>query len=142
MKKITLILAGLMASGMASAVQLPGSGLIPLTAANCDVLLNEDVRINLTTGVVAGATCTAVRVAIATCHTAGRQASRSANVKTCDTPDDPATPANEEVNCRDVSTPVTGPAMAGATSSRGTVTSAYPAGACTAITAETQAGRL
>ncbi|QTN44195.1 hypothetical protein EQ836_11670 [Ectopseudomonas mendocina] len=142
MKKVTLLLASLMASGMASAVQLNGSGLIPLTAPNCDILLNEDVRINLTSGVVAGATCTAVRVALATCHTAGRQASRSANVRTCDTYDDPDTPDNEEVNCREVSTPVTGPAMAGATSARGTVTSSYPSGACTAITAETQAGTL
>lgn len=142
MKKIILLAAGLMVSGMASAVQLSGTGLIPLTATDCSILLNEDVRINLTTGVVAGATCTAARVAFATCHTAGRTASRSANVTTCTTQDDPETPENEEAGCTTTSTPVTGPAMAGASSARGTVSHTYPAGTCTATAAETAAGTL
>lgn len=132
MKKITLLLAGLMASGMASAVQLTGAGGTVQRIPPCDTLLNEDVRINLTTGVEAGVHCNATRIAIATCHTGGRQVGRSAQVTTpCDQVANPG--------CTDTVTTstVTGPAMAYATTNRGTVISGYPGGACTAGTAET-----
>lgn len=135
MKKITLLLAGLMVSGAASAVQLTApSGLVTTTGA-CATLLNEDVAINLTSNVVAGVACSATRIAISTCHTAGRTASRTAPVTTCTDPLDNTT-------CTTANVTVTGPAMAGASTARGTVTSAYPAGLCTATTAETAAGLL
>lgn len=135
MKKITLLLAGMMASGLASAVQITApSGQVTTTGA-CATLLNEDVTINLTTNVVAGVNCSATRIAIAACHTAGRSTSRSAQVTTCTDPLDNTT-------CTTTTNTVTGPAMPGATTLRGTVTSAYPSGACTAATAETQAGTL
>ena len=75
MKKITLLLAGLMASGMASAVPFSSTGLLTQTACPN---LNENVTISLTTGVVAGVTCTTGRVAIAACATNGMVKSRQA----------------------------------------------------------------
>lgn len=132
MKKITFLLAGLMVSGMASAVQLTGTGGVVQRIGACQTLLNEDVRINLTTGVEAGVNCSATRIAIATCHTAGRQVGRSVEVVTaCDTTADP--------DCEDtvaVQT-VTGPAMAVANTNRGTVISGFPGGVCNAATADT-----
>ena len=137
MKKFSLVLAGLMISGMASAVQLDGVGGMVMRTGDCQTLLNEDVRINLTTGVVAGVHCNTTRVAISACHTAGRKVSRSVEVVTpCDTTANP--------QCTDTVTvsTVQGPAMASATSNRGTVTSGYPGGDCTAATAETYATGL
>ena len=144
MKKITIALAGLLFAGSASAIQLGASGIV--AAADC-LPLNEDVRINLTTGVVAGVTCNATAVAMAACHTGGRVSSRSVGQKqgvigqdangnditgtiTCAvTAADPACVANT----------VSGPAMAFASSGAGTATTLYPAGACTAATAEARA---
>ncbi|MBS7690668.1 hypothetical protein I0E98_10150 [Pseudomonas lalucatii] len=131
MKKITLLLAGLMASGMASAVELTGTGGVVQRIGDCETLLNEDVRVNLTSGVEAGVNCSATRIAIATCHTAGRQVGRSAEVVTaCDVEADPECEDTVEVQT------VTGPAMAYATTTRGTVISGYPGGACSATTAD------
>ena len=141
MKKLSILLLALLTSGAASAVTLDGPGTLLMT--DCDVgLLNEDVRINLTTGVVAGISCTTNCIAIATCHEAGRKASRTANVRTCTTEDDPDTPENEEAGCTEVATTVQGPAMANATTTRGTVTTGYPEGDCTASDAETFADTL
>lgn len=78
MKKISLAVAALLFSGAASAVQLGSSGL--LNQVDCPNL-NEDVSIRLTTGVVAGADCTATRVAFAACHTSGMLKSRSVTQK-------------------------------------------------------------
>lgn len=139
LSKLSILLLTLLTSGMTFAVQLDGPGTLLMTDCAGD-LLNEDVRINLTTGVVAGISCNANRIAIATCHEAGRRASRTANVRTCATEDDPDTPENEEAGCADTPTTVEGPAMANATTIRGTVTTNYPAGSCDMTTAETFAG--
>ena len=140
MKKISVAIAGLLFSGLASAVPLSASGLLPVTVcAN----LNEDVNISLTTGVVAGFSCTSARVAIAACHTAGMLKSRSVGRKNVTIPDPSPTAApgatitvvqSCTVGTADpacVSTPVTGAAVATATSARGTVNTQYPGtGAC------------
>lgn len=136
MKKISIAVAGLLFSGLASAVQLTSSGLLPVTA--CDNL-NEDVNISLTTGVVAGVSCTADRVAFAACHTAGMLKSRSVGRKQIENPDVnvggqitvSCTVGSADPAC--VSTPVQGAAVATATSIRGTVNTEYPGtGACNA----------
>lgn len=135
MKKVSIFMMGMMASGLASAVQLTGTGGSVQRVGACEALLNEDVRVNLTSGVVAGVHCNNSRIVIATCHTGGRQTSRSAQViEACDTAQNP--------DCEDTvtTTTVTGPAMAYATTLRGTVITGYPAGTCSAAAAETYAG--
>lgn len=132
MKKITLILAGLMVSGMASAVQIQNSGE-SVTMEDC-ALLNEDVSVNLTNGVQAGVECNARAIVISACHAAGRTTTRTVDVTTCDTATPPV--------CTTAPAPVTGPAMPTASTLAGTVISQYPGGGdCTAAAAETNAGR-
>lgn len=140
MKRITLLLVGMMASGLASAVQFPATGVLPIGQCNN---LNEDVSITLTNGVVAGASCTAGRVAIAACHTAGMLKSRNVGQKTIQVPDtsagaQPGATVPQVVSCAVgaadpacVGTPTSGAAVATATSARGTVNISYPnTGAC------------
>lgn len=149
MKKLSIVIAGLMFAGAASAVQFPASGL--LLQQEC-ANLNEDVRMNLTNGVVAGVNCRPAdgalpaRVAIAACHTGGMQKSRSTTRRVI-----PATQTEPETVVTGCATgsegctvvPVTGASMPGATTLLGTVNIAYPGtGACTAVAAETQAGTL
>lgn len=137
MKKITLLLAGLMASGVASALPFSASGQLQVGVCN---LLNEDVAINLTTGVVAGVDCSATRVAIATCHTSGMVKSRNVGTKSVTTTAADGTTTTTTVSCSigaadpDCSgTTITGAGIANATTDRGTVTTSYPGtGACTA----------
>ena len=96
MKKITLLLAGLMASGMASALPFAASGQLQVGVCN---LLNEDVNLSLTTGVVAGVSCDATRVAIATCHTAGMVKSRNVGTKTIQVDDGQGGTTPQVVSC-------------------------------------------
>lgn len=134
MKKISLLLAGLLLSGAASAVEITApSGRVLMT--DC-ALLNEDVTINLTNSVVAGVACDEDQIVMSACHTAGRTTSRSADVTTCTDPDDSTT-------CTTTTETVEGPAMPTASTLRGTVASEYPEGNCSAADAEGFAeGRL
>ncbi|MFT3757752.1 hypothetical protein [Thauera sp.] len=127
MKKLSLLLAGLVFSGLASAVEITApSGRVLMT--DCE-LLNEDVTINLTTGVVAGVACNDAQIVMSACHTAGRLTSRSADVTTCTDP-------NDNTTCTTAPQSVSGPAMPTASTLRGTVTSEYPEGSCSAGDAE------
>ena len=152
MKKIFLGVAGLLFSGLASAIQLSASGLVPVTTCTN---LNEDVSINLTSGVVAGVSCTPARVAFAACHTAGMLKSRSVgrktiNVDVVDPVSGAVTPTPTVVSCTvgsaDTdcqSVPVQGAAVPSATSTKGTVNNQYPGtGACNVGVAETVANGL
>lgn len=140
MKKLSILLAGMVISGAAFAqvatgtVPLLGSGSV---GTNVCGLLNEDVRINLTTGVNAGVDCSATRVAISACHTAGRTVSRTQNVPSpvgCGV--DADNDGNIDVECNGTEPQtVSGPAMAGASTVNGTVTSLYPGGLCDAAAA-------
>jgi hypothetical protein len=154
MKKLYIVIAGLMFSGAASAVQFGATGT--LNRVDCQNL-NEDVRINLTAGVVAGANCRfgstnpaqPDRVAIAACHSAGMQKSRSITQKTIAAVP-PATQPTIVTGCTvGTSDPTcavvqaTGAAVPSATTLAGTVNIEYPgSGACTAGVAETVAGTL
>lgn len=152
MNKLSIVIAGLLFSGAASAVQFTTSA--NLTQVDCPNL-NEDVRLNLTTGVVAGTNCRAAsgtgataipaRVAIAACHTGGMQKSRSITQRT-DSSTSPPTIITGCVVGTDAGCAVataTGAAVPGATTLAGTVNIGYPGtGACTAAAAETQAGTL
>lgn len=136
MKKFSLLLACLMASGTASAVKLEQSGLLKMTDAGCDVLLNENVNLNLTTGVKAGAVCGAAGIAVATCHTGGRTTSREVEVLIAD-PNDPKKLISQNPK---VYATKKGPAVATASTVQGTVVSLYPeATACDTTIAETAA---
>lgn len=147
MKKISLAVAGFLFSGMASAVQLPSTGTVVQTQCSN---LNEDVRINLTTGVVAGVSCTNARVALAACHTGGMQKQRSVGQKTVAGTDAQGQPTSTVVSCTvgtadpDCTTvSVTGAAVPSSTTNAGTVNNQYPGtGACTAGVAETVANGL
>lgn len=140
MKKLTLVLAGLMFAGTASAVQLTASG--PVTIADCS-LLNEDVRINLSTGVVAGVSCTDDVIALSACHSAGKTTSRTVPIReVAATTVAPIIPAHiescvlDEADATCVVTPVEGPAMPTATTALGTVNTQYPGTDCSAGDAE------
>lgn len=154
MKKISLAVAvaGLLFSGLASAIQLPASGTVFQTVCSN---LNEDVSINLTTGVVAGVSCTAARVALSACHTAGMLKSRSVGQKTvqvADTSEGAApgatvpqtqscTVGTADPDCATVA--VSGAAVPSATTNAGTVINQYPGtGACVVGVAETVANGL
>jgi hypothetical protein len=152
MKKISILAAGLFFSSMASAIQLPASGSVPVTTCNN---LNEDVRINLTAGVVAGVSCTAARVALSACHTAGMLKSRSVgrktiNVDVTNPTTGVVTPTPTVVSCTVgtadadcASVAIQGAAVPSALSTRGTVNTEYPGtGSCTVGVAETVANGL
>ncbi|MBA1262398.1 hypothetical protein [Stutzerimonas stutzeri] len=144
MKKTTLFLASLMLSSLAWAVEFPASGQLEMDVCNN---LNENVSINLTTGVVAAVDCDPTRVAIAACHTAGMVKSRTVGQKTIqvsDTSEGAAAGATRDhvVSCTVGTadpdcemTDVNGAAFATATTTRGTVNIAYPGnGACDGAT--------
>jgi hypothetical protein len=124
MKKITLLLVGLMASGMASeATTLTASGQLTLVDCPTPGPLIEDVNITLSTGVVAGFGCAATTVAMSACHTAGRTTARSSVIPgACTT--DPDTLV--ETCAEDTVGQVTGPAFPTASTASGTVKSEYP----------------
>lgn len=142
MKKLTLVLAGLMMSGTALAVPVPLPASGDVTIANCG-LLNEDVRINLSAGVFAGADCTDTVIALSACHSAGKVTNRTvpvrqvaasgvapnlipAHIESC-------VISQADPTC--IVTPVQGPAMPTATTALGTVNTQYPGGNCTAADA-------
>ena len=140
MKKFIFVVAGLMASSVASAVQLSASG--PVTMANC-TLLNEDVTINLSTGVNAGVSCSPSIIAMSACHTAGKQTSRTVNLRSITLEDSRGVEVTRKVPCTlnvdegCATETVTGPATPTASTEEGTVVSQYPGGnECTAAVAE------
>lgn len=142
MKKVTLLLAGLMVSGIASAVQLTESDFVEMTDCNP---LNENVRINLSAGVAAGVFCTDTVAALAACHTGGKVTQRTVAVKDVPANAETGVPAHIEP-CTTVGTDgcesraVTGPAMPAASTALGTVNTQYPGGnTCSATAAEAQA---
>ena len=150
MKKIVALMVGLLVSG-ASFAQVPTGtfpmgGTTPITNNICG-LLNENVTINLSTGVNGGVDCSATRVALATCHTAGRTVSRSVTVQTpvgCGVIPDGGT-EEDIVPCEGTNTVTTsGAAMATATTLAGTVTPQYPGAGtvCAPATALTTAAAL
>lgn len=141
MKKITLLLVGLMASGMASAsTTLSASG--QLTLVDCPGTVNspllEDVNITLSAGVEAGFGCDDSVVVMSACHTAGRTTARSAIVNVpagCGT-------GTGQTACTGTATQqVTGPSFPTASTAGGTVRAEYPVasvtGGCTAANAQT-----
>lgn len=139
MKKVTLLLAGLVISSTASAVQFEQSGMLRMSDTSCDILLNENVSINLSTGVKAGAVCSATGIALAACHTGGRTTAREVEVLVESTEPD-AAPGTLVSQDPKVYTSTTGPAVATASTFQGTVISQYPqADSCTAAVAETAA---
>lgn len=138
MKKIALFCFGLMASAGASAVEFEASGNLEM--ADC-VLLKENVRLNLSTGVVAGVSCDAAGLALSACHTKGKVTSRTVNVRDVPESIDPPIPAHiESCNIGDAGCEeriVVGPAMPTATTALGTVNTQYPGGnECTSAGAE------
>ncbi|MGE6660168.1 hypothetical protein ACQKEK_05430 [Pseudomonas sp. NPDC077408] len=137
MKKLTLLIAGLMASGMASAVTFEQSGSLKMT--DCAPLLNENVQINLSTGVVAGASCNTAGIALAGCHTSGRTTAREVEVLVASP--DPTAPTGTMVSQNPkVYKTAKGPAVATGSTFQGTVVSLYPeAAACTTAVAEAAA---
>lgn len=139
MKRISALLFCLMAPTFAFAqavtgsVALEGSGA--MTIDQCG-LLNENVNITLSAGVNAGLDCSPTRVAIGTCHTAGRTVSRQVNGRPiplgCGVPGEDGT----TVTCTGFErVTASGAAVAVATTLQGTVFSEYPGDTCSAATA-------
>ncbi|WP_313103255.1 hypothetical protein [Stutzerimonas nitrititolerans] len=137
MKKITLLLAGMMASGMVSAVTFDQTDSLKMT--DCPNLLNENVQINLSNGVVAGVSCNATGIAIGGCHTAGRTTAREVEVLVA-SPDPNAAPGTLVSQNPKVYRTAKGPAVATGSTFQGTVVSLYPeAASCTSTVAESTA---
>ena len=137
MKKITILLAGLLVSGYASAVTFTSTSG-KLLDTDC-TLLNESVTINLSKDVVGGASCNARAIALTTCHIGGRKTQRNAP-KCTDTDGDADTGLLGKEDCSATETEqVTGAAVASATTLAGTVQQQYPGATCTAGLAEAQA---
>lgn len=144
MKKLSLVFAGLMFSGVASAaLTLPASGQLTLVdcpgTAGVSPLL-EDVTISLTAGVSAGFACNNTQVVMAACHSAGRTTARSAVVNVpagCGT-------GQGQTACTGTATQqVTGPSFPTASTNGGTVAAEYPVatvnGGCTGANARNHA---
>jgi hypothetical protein len=134
MKKLALMILGVMAAGVVHAQALTGSGVV--TRVTC-TLLNEDVNINLSNNVMAGVACDTTQIVISTCSLGGRTADRSAERNTpvgCDTD------VNVDCTGTEVYT-VTGAEMPTATTQYGTVVKQYPGTTCddAAANAETYA---
>lgn len=143
MKNFSVIVAGLMFSSFASAITLEqtnDAAARTITMVACP-LLNEDVIVSLTGGVVGGAQCNDTVIGLAMCHTAGRQTARSQPLDgdglSCTLPATGAAANGCTVQ------QVTGAQYPSATSLTGTVVSQYPGGgACTAARAEAAGGRI
>jgi len=137
MKKIAFALTAMLASGFASAVTFDQTGSLKMT--DCPNLLNENVQINLSTGVVAGVSCNATGIAIGGCHTAGRTTAREVEVLVPSS--DPDAPPGTLVSQNPkVYRTAKGPAVATGSTFQGTVVSLYPeADACTSTVAESTA---
>ena len=99
MKKISLLVAGLFAAGVANAdpVVLQGSSTINQSGPpyECQNHLASDVRINLSSGVIAAVNCVAgsTNMIFGTCHTAGLQTERTAHIVCEENPEDDSTTA-------------------------------------------------
>jgi hypothetical protein len=121
MKKIALIIAGVMVTGMAQAATktLTDSGNL---LAQDATMLNEDVTINLSSNVVAGiAYDNLTEIVIATCHEGGRTVARNVTV------------TSTVNNVTTTSTTIKeGAEMPTATTLQGTVIKEYPETACDA----------
>lgn len=144
MKKLLLIAAVVFAGGVSAETELTSSGLLRLGDCPTPGPLAEDVRITLTTGVVAGFSCNATRVVMSACHTAGRVTSRSAYVNVPADCDPGQTDDTAADFCTETNVPqgVAGPAFPTANSLTGTVSVRYPTAntaGCTAAAARAYA---
>lgn len=137
MKKIILLLAGLVASGAASAA-------IPLNAGNNDVqmadcnLFASDIVVTLSQNVVGGMKCDEANnfVAVSVCHTRGLVSERSAVVTKNAEGDVICTVVAGTEDCVET---VTGSAFPTATTADGTVGSQFPGNTCNATNVEAHA---
>ncbi|WP_222909316.1 hypothetical protein [Pseudomonas sp. DNDY-54] len=136
MKKTQLLVTGLcafMMSGLAHAAypNLAG-GTNNITMVDCELLAN-DIKVVLSNNVVGGVQCNTDDnfVALSVCHTSGLTASRSA-VQTEDANGNTICTVGPDETCVET---VTGASFPTATSARGTVSSQFPGGACTAESA-------
>lgn len=129
MKKISALFLGLVISGavFAQAAPLPasGEGAIGRTTDDC-VLLNENIRINLSGGVSGALHCNPDRIAISACHVSGRQVSREVDIFT------PTGCIEGAEGCVKTRGTRTGPTVPVASTLQGTVQPDYPGGDCTA----------
>lgn len=141
MKKITMTaisLACLMAVGTTSAQELTG-GSNKYTMVTCS-LLNADVTLMLTGGVVGGITCdpdTNLAIGMSLCHSSGLTLERSAKYNAGETMSDGTACVEATAGAGCVET-ITGSAYPSASTVKGTVATRYPGSACAAGTAVTE----
>jgi hypothetical protein len=145
MKKISLLVAGMLVAGFAHAVQFDVSG--KLAVSDCPGLLSEDVSINLSNNVLAGTACNAGQVALATCSTGGRTTARTVEDLNCTSapgPNDRFGNATTVQTCTPFNpaqyTETTGAVIYTASSAQGTVVPRYEGVGCSAANAENAAG--
>ncbi|NMY53241.1 hypothetical protein [Pseudomonas sp. WS 5011] len=142
MKKITSFVFAMAASMSAFAAPVvmdatTGQMIIKTTDTT---LLTENVRINLSNGVQAGAAVDADEIGLSTCHTAGRKSSRQVAKVTCVAG---ATAQDPQICTQDdpiVMVTASGAVMNTATTGAGTVLPVYPNTDCNSANAASAAG--
>lgn len=132
MKKILFLVAGLVMAGGALAqsttVVLGSDNNYTVKTTDC-ALLNENVKINLTSNVGGAVACNDKAIAIAACHSGGRTTSREVEKLNCTTTDGVETCVSYTPKQYETST---GAAVATANTIAGTVISKYPGSTCDA----------
>jgi hypothetical protein len=142
MKKVTVFMLSMFACSAAFAAGTPvkmtnGQMVVKTTDT---ALLTENVSINLSTGVQAGASYDLDEISLSTCHASGRTSAREVPKTTCV----PAAVVGQPDVCTEdvpkVMVTKSGAVMNTATTRAGTVAPVYPNVACTTDNAATAAG--
>jgi hypothetical protein len=129
MKKKLSILSLSMVPALAFAAGTAMTGSTTVTANNC-TLLQDDLKIGLSSGVVGGYSCDSVTtntISISSCHTGGRVTSRTSTVQL----PSGCGGTNTAVPCTGTTaSTVSGTVVPSATTAGGSMTNNFPGGTC------------
>ncbi len=138
MKKITLFAFSLLAcsSAFAGSVTMDATTGKMVIKTTDSSILTENVTINLSNNVQAGASTDLNEIALSTCHTAGRQSAREVVKQVCTTTNGVESCIPDPAGATETKS---GAVMNTATTSAGTVAPVYPNVACDSAKAATTA---
>ena len=136
MKKATVFMLAVLGSSQlfaATAVPMNADGQMIIKTTDTP-LLTENVRINLSTAVMAGVSIDGDEIGLSTCHSSGRTSAREVAKVTCS-----GTPSVCTEDVPKVMETKSGAVMNTATTSAGTVSPVYPNQLCTSANAAASA---
>lgn len=141
MKKITCFVFAMMASAsvFAAPVVMDATGQMIIKTTDTALLI-ENVKINLSSSVQAGAAVDSNEIGLSTCHASGRQSSRQVPKVTCVAGAAPTDPQTCTQDNPIVMVTASGAVMNTATTGAGTVLPVYPNTACNSANAAAAAG--